>query len=104
MPAAMQRSRDRLAAGLSAAGYAVLESQGTYFLNVDLAASGLTVDDVTFCERAVAAFGVAAIPVSAFFAEDPVNHVVRLCFAKADATLDEAAARLARARAAMAHA
>ena len=99
MPAAMQRSRDRLTAGLRAAGYAVLESQGTYFLNVDLAASGVTVDDVTFCERAVAEFGVAAIPVSAFYAEDPVRNVVRLCFAKADATLDAAVERLARARA-----
>lgn len=100
MPADLQRSRDRLTAGLRAAGYVVLESQGTYFLNVDLAASRITVDDVTFCERCVAEFGVAAIPVSAFFAEDPVRTVVRLCFAKADATLDEAVKRLARARAA----
>ncbi len=98
MPADLQRSRDRLTAGLRAAGYVVLDSQGTYFLNVDLAASGIAVDDVTFCERCVAEFGVAAIPVSAFFAEDPVRTVVRLCFAKADATLDEAVARLARAR------
>jgi hypothetical protein len=49
----MQRSRDRLTAGLRAAGYVVLESQGTYFLNVDLTASGIAVDDVTFCERTV---------------------------------------------------
>jgi aspartate/methionine/tyrosine aminotransferase len=80
----------------------VLESQGTYFLNVDLAASGITLDDATFCERVVAEYGVAAIPVSAFFAEDPVRTVMRLCFAKADATLDEAVARLARAKAALA--
>jgi len=99
MPAAMQRSRDRLTAGLRAAGYAVLGSQGTYFLNVDLAASGIAIDDVTFCERTVAEFGVAAIPVSAFFADDPVRNVVRLCFAKSDATLDAAVERLARARA-----
>jgi len=101
MPADLQRSRDRLTAGLRAAGYVVLDSQGTYFLNVDLAASGIAVDDAAFCERCVVEFGVAAIPVSAFFAEDPVRTVVRLCFAKADATLDEAVARLARARAAM---
>ncbi|PZQ37663.1 MAG: aminotransferase, partial [Phenylobacterium zucineum] len=99
MPVEMQRSRDRLTAGLRAAGYVVLESQGTYFLNVDLTASGVPVDDVTFCERTVVEFGVAAIPVSAFFAEDPVRNVVRLCFAKADATLDAAVERLARARA-----
>lgn len=98
MPAALQRSRDRLTAGLRAAGYAVLESQGTYFLNVDLTASGIAEDDVAFCERCVTAFGVAAIPVSAFFAEDPVTNVVRLCFAKSDATLDAAIERLAAAK------
>jgi N-succinyldiaminopimelate aminotransferase len=41
---------------------------------------------------------VASIPVSAFYAQDPVRHILRLCFAKADETLDEAVARLARAR------
>ncbi|HJV40544.1 aminotransferase [Caulobacter sp.] len=101
MPAALQRSRDRLTAGLRAAGYVVLESQGTYFLNVDLTASGIVLDDVAFCERCVAEFGVAAIPVSAFFADNPVTNVVRLCFAKTDETLDAAIQRLAAARAAM---
>lgn len=98
MPVALQRSRDRLTAGLRDAGYVVLDSQGTYFLNVDLQASGVTVDDATFCERSVVEHGVAAIPVSAFYAEDPVTTVARLCFAKADATLDEAVGRLAKAR------
>lgn len=98
MPASLQRSRDRLTAGLRAAGYVVLESQGTYFLNVDLTASGIALDDVTFCERCVSEYGVAAIPVSAFFAENPVTSVVRLCFAKADATLDAAVRQLAVAR------
>jgi N-succinyldiaminopimelate aminotransferase len=102
MPRDLQRSRDRLTAGLRAAGYVVLESQGTYFLNVDLAASGVAVDDVTFCERCVTEHGVAAIPVSAFYAESSVTTVVRLCFAKADATLDAAIERLAAAREAMA--
>lgn len=101
MPAALQRSRDRLTAGLRAAGYAVLDSQGTYFLNVDLAASGIALDDVAFCERCVTDFGVAAIPVSAFFAEDAVTSVVRLCFAKSDETLDAAVERLTAARTAM---
>lgn len=101
MPASIQRARDRLTAGLRAAGYVVLESQGTYFLNVDLAASGIALDDVTFCERCVTEHGVAAIPVSAFFAEGPVTTVVRLCFAKGDATLDEAVQRLAAAKAAL---
>jgi aspartate/methionine/tyrosine aminotransferase len=41
---------------------------------------------------------VAAIPFSAFYAEAPVRHLVRLCFAKTDPTLDEAVTRLAKAR------
>jgi aspartate/methionine/tyrosine aminotransferase len=98
MPAGLQRSRDRLAAGLRDAGFVVLDSGGTYFLNVDLNASGIDEDDRTFALRAVRDHGVASIPVSAFYAEDPVRHILRLCFAKADETLDEGVARLARAR------
>jgi len=92
------RSRDRLTAGLTAAGWHVLPSAGTYFLSVDLVASGIHLDDVTFCERLVREYGVAAIPISAFYSEEAVRHVVRLCFAKADATLDAAIPRLALAR------
>ena len=98
MPAGLQRSRDRLAAGLRDAGFVVLDSGGTYFLNVDLKASGVDEDDRTFALRAVRDHGVASIPVSAFYAEDPVRHILRLCFAKADDTLDEAVRRLAAAR------
>ena len=98
MPAGLQRSRDRLAAGLTAAGFRVLDSGGTYFLNVDLAASGIAEDDRTFSLRAVRDHGVASIPVSAFYAENPVRNILRLCFAKADETLDEAVTRLAAAR------
>jgi aspartate/methionine/tyrosine aminotransferase len=99
MPATLQRSRDRLAAALRADGFAVLPSQGTYFLNVDLVASGVAEDDMAFCLRAVKEAGVAAIPLSAFYETDAPTNVVRLCFAKADATLDEGAKRLDRARA-----
>jgi N-succinyldiaminopimelate aminotransferase len=98
MPADLARSRDRLAGTLRAEGFAVLESQGTYFLNVDLAASGIAEDDMSFCLRAVKEAGVAAIPLSAFYENDPVTSVIRLCFAKRDETLDEGARRLGRAR------
>ena len=43
-------------------------------------------------------FGVAAIPLSAFFANADQTGIVRLCFAKADAVLDEAIRRLGAAR------
>jgi aspartate/methionine/tyrosine aminotransferase len=98
MPRALAASQARLASGLRREGFAVLPSQGTYFLNVDLAASGVEEGDRAFCLRAVTQARVAAIPASAFYEVDPVTHIMRLCFAKADATLDEGVARLARAR------
>ena len=98
MPADLQRSRDRLAAALRTEGFAVLDSQGTYFLNIDLPGSGIAVDDRSFCLRAVREAGVAAIPVSAFYEAEPVTTIVRLCFAKRDETLDAGAERLAKAR------
>ena len=91
-----QRSRDRLSEGLTARGFRVLPSQGTYFVTVDIAPFA-PIDDETFCKNLVTKFGVAAIPVSAFYSVDPVRCVVRLCFAKRDATLDEALERLGRA-------
>jgi N-succinyldiaminopimelate aminotransferase len=101
MRAGFARSRDRLTAGLRDAGWAVLPGAATWFLSLDLAASGIMLDDQTFCDRLVTEFGVAAIPVSAFYAADPVTHIVRLCFAKEDATLDAAIERLAKARRAL---
>jgi aspartate/methionine/tyrosine aminotransferase len=89
------RSRDRLAAGLTAAGYAVAPSEGTYFIAVDLAASGIPLDGARFCERSVREAGVAAIPMAAFFPEGGAESLIRLCFAKEDATLDAAVERLA---------
>jgi aspartate/methionine/tyrosine aminotransferase len=97
MRADFARSRDRLTTQLRQAGWAVLPSEATYFLSLDLAASGIALDDRSFCERLVDQFGVAAIPFSAFYAEAPVTHIVRLCFAKRDETLDAAAERIARA-------
>ena len=98
MRSGFARSRDRLAAGLTAEGFAVLPSQGTYFLLLDLAASGIDATDSVFADRAVREAGVATIPVSAFYAEDPVTSVVRLCFCKQDDTLDAGIERLAKAR------
>ena len=91
-----QRSRDRLTNGLIARGFRVLPSQGTYFVTVDIAPFA-PIDDETFCRNLVTKFGVAAIPVSAFYSVDPVRSVVRLCFAKRDSTLDAALERLERA-------
>ncbi|NML05405.1 aminotransferase [Sphingomonas sp. G-3-2-10] len=88
-----QRSRDRLAAGLQAAGYVTLPSEATYFLTIDLDASGIAMGDREFSEKLIEA-GVASIPVSVFYAENPVTNVVRLCFAKEDAVIDAAIAKM----------
>ncbi|MGH6955327.1 MAG: aminotransferase class I/II-fold pyridoxal phosphate-dependent enzyme, partial [Caulobacteraceae bacterium] len=98
MPRALAASRDRLTEALTREGFSVLPSAATYFLNVDLAASGVAEDDMAFCLRAVKEAGVAAIPVSAFYEESPERRLIRLCFSKRDETLDEGARRLAKAR------
>lgn len=98
MPRALERSRDRLVDGLRREGFSVLSCEGTYFINVDLKASGVREDDRAFCLRAVKEAGVAAIPVSAFYERDAVTTVMRLCFPKRDGTLDAGIERLAKAR------
>jgi len=94
MQTGLARSRDRLASGLQSIGFPVIQSQGTYFLTVDLSPLGLNETDEAFCKRIVHDYKVAAIPVSAFYEEDPVTSVVRFCFAKKDSTLDTALERL----------
>ena len=92
------RALIRMSEGLKKAGYKVLEPASTYFLCVDLRASGLDVDDQSFATAAVERAGVATVPVSAFAEEDPSRHLVRLCFAKRDETIDAGVAAMARAR------
>ena len=89
---------DACARGLQTAGYQVLEPASTYFLCVDLTASGIDVDDETFATTAVERAGVAAVPISAFAEDNPSRHLVRLCFAKRDETIDAGVAAMARAR------
>ena len=92
MRESFQAARDYLWSGLLERGFKVLPSKGTYFLNVDISDFGLP--DTVFCERLVREFGVASIPVSAFYASNPVFSVVRFCFAKKRETLDEGLRRL----------
>jgi aspartate/methionine/tyrosine aminotransferase len=99
MRADFAAARDSLAADLHGSGFVTLPAEGTYFLSIDLAASGIDQADTRFCEHAVREAGVAAIPVSAFYAEDPVTNIVRLCFAKAAGTLEQGVERLRAAKA-----
>ena len=97
--AAWAASRVRLQRGLERGGYVVLPNAATWFLCIDLAASGISLTDREFAERAIREAGVAAIPISALGEGDVPTHIVRFCFTKADAVLDEAIARLAAFRA-----
>lgn len=92
------RARDRMTAGLEAAGFAVLPSASTYFLCVDLAASGIGLDDESFAAQAVEQAGVAVVPLSPFATSDPPRTMIRLCFAKKDETIDAGVEALARAK------
>lgn len=72
--------------------------QGTYFVLIDIQDflnlpqfAGYT--DLEFCEWMIKEIGVAAVPGSSFFREN-INHLIRLHFARQEATLEEALRRL----------
>lgn len=92
------RALGRMNDGLTKAGFSVLEPASTYFLCVDLKQSGVHVDDEEFAKAAVEKAGVATVPVSAFAEENPSRHLVRLCFAKQDETIDAGVDAMARAK------
>ncbi len=90
--------RDFFVKGLDAIGLKHTVPQGSYFILIDitdfLALSqfdGWT--DLEFCEWMIREYGVAAVPGSSFFRE-PVNHLIRLHFARSKDTLQEALNRL----------
>ncbi|ANP46309.1 aminotransferase [Candidatus Viadribacter manganicus] len=101
MRAGFQRSRDRLKAALEGEGFATLPARGAYFLSIDLAASGIALSEADFARHAID-HGVATIPISAFYAAPGAPALVRLCFAKSDATLDRGAEALIKAKRALA--
>ena len=92
------RKRDYFLKGLDEAGLKHNLPQGTYFVLVDIQEfldlpqfTGWT--DLQFCEWMIREIGVAAVPGSSFFKE-PVNHLIRLHFAREEKTLEEALRRL----------
>jgi aspartate/methionine/tyrosine aminotransferase len=93
-----QRSRDLMAEGLRSAGYVTLKVEATYFMCVDLAASGISLDDESFASAAVERAGVAVVPLSAFARSDPSRHLVRVCFSKRDETIETGVSAMAMAR------
>ena len=99
LPAFYAAKRDRFRAGLAGTGLALLDSEGSYFQCVDYGALAAhrARSDLDFCSWLTTEAGVAAIPLSAFYDAGVEQRVVRFCFAKRDATLDDATQRLRRA-------
>ncbi len=95
LPAFYQRKRDLFREGLAKTRFKLLPSEGSYFQCVDISdVSDLNESD--FCKWLTSEIGVAAIPLSAFYADGFDQRVVRFCFAKKDETLNAALERLAR--------
>lgn len=91
----LAQKRDRLAAGLRAAGLAPLPAAGTYFLNVSIAGTPWEGRDTDYARDLTQRRKVAAIPLSSFYLDEPARDLVRFCFAKREPILDEAVRRLA---------
>jgi N-succinyldiaminopimelate aminotransferase len=87
----LRAKRDQLRAGLTAAGLRPLESAGTYFVNADVGS-----DAVSFCRTLPERCGVVAIPTGVFYDDQAAAPtLVRFAFCKREATIAEAAHRLA---------
>lgn len=82
--------------GLDDLGIVHNDPEGAYYVLLDISEFGYD-SDVTFCETLAREVGVGAVPGSSFFRE-PVNHLIRLHFAKKDETLLEALNRLEQLR------
>ncbi|MDR1271444.1 MAG: aminotransferase class I/II-fold pyridoxal phosphate-dependent enzyme [Clostridiales Family XIII bacterium] len=78
--------------GLDRLGIAHTDPHAAYYVMLDISEYGYE-DDVEFCYKLAEHVGVAAVPGSSFFKE-PVNHLVRLHFAKTDETLYDALDKL----------
>ena len=90
LPAFYQAKRDSFRQLLAPSRLKLLDVPGGYFQLVDYSAIR-DVDDINFSEWLVREGGVAAIPLSPFYETAPDTRLVRLCFAKNDATMQAAA-------------
>jgi methionine aminotransferase len=95
LPAFYQAKRDRFRALLAPSRFRMLDVPGGYFQLVDYSAIR-DEDDVAFSRWLVEHGGVAAIPLTPFYETAPGTRLLRLCFAKSDATMEAAAERLCR--------
>lgn len=88
-----QEKRDYFRQLLKDSRFKLLPCEGTYFQVVSYADIS-NENDVDFCKRLIMEHGVAAIPISTFYADGKDLKLIRFCFAKDNSTLEEAAKRL----------
>ncbi len=93
LKALYQGKRDIFRQALAGSRFELLPCQGTYFQCVKYGAIS-DEGDRAFVERLTREHGVAAIPVSAFYPDGADHGVIRFCFAKSAATLEQALERL----------
>jgi N-succinyldiaminopimelate aminotransferase len=94
----LEGKRNRLCAGLAAAGFEVYRPAGTYFVSTDVLPLGYD-DGVSFCRDLPHRCGVVAVPNVVFYDDKAAGaSLVRFAFCKRDEVLDEAATRLATLR------
>jgi methionine aminotransferase len=99
LPAFYSAKRDLFRQGLANTKFELLPSEGSYFQCVRIDKLGVPEKDLSeadFCKWLTSEIGVAAIPLSVFYADGFDQRVVRFCFAKKDETLKLALGRLAR--------
>jgi methionine aminotransferase len=97
LPAFYQARRDRFRELLAGSRLRLLPVAGAYFQLADFSAIAPDKDDIQFCQWLVREVGVAAIPLSVFYRQPPAGQrLVRFCFAKSDAILEQAAPKLCR--------
>ena len=88
-----QKKRDYFRKLLTNSRFELMPCEGTYFQVVSYKAIS-DENDVDFCKRLIIEHGVAAIPISTFYENGKDLRLIRFCFAKDNATLEEAARRL----------
>jgi N-succinyldiaminopimelate aminotransferase len=96
LAASLQAKRDLLSDGLRGTGLEVLRSEGTYFVQADVAGLGWR-SGGDFARALPERAGVVCIPTEVFCDGDVGRTLVRFAFCKQDAVLEEAVARLAKA-------
>lgn len=88
-----QRKRDLLQTLLAESPFKLLPSRGSFFLLADYSHFS-DESDSDMVKRLIVDHGVATIPLSAFYADGTDNKIIRLSFAKDEATLRAGAAAL----------